>query len=83
MPKEELWPYYLHTHKKFNVEKDEEMSQMWPSKVGGVGGGQMVETKNHPTLGRLLSHTPKKVFESCSITFMVQRLFVDHEVAFL
>jgi len=28
MPKEEFWPHYLHTHIKFNVEKDEEMSQM-------------------------------------------------------
>jgi hypothetical protein len=82
IPKEELWPYYLLTHIKFNVEKDEEMNQMQPSNVGG-GGGQMVKTKNHPTLGRLLSNTPKKVFESCSIAFMVQRLFVDHKVALL
>ncbi len=40
------------------VEKDEEMSQMCLSKVGG-GGSQMVETKSHSTLGRLFPNTPK------------------------
>jgi hypothetical protein len=58
--KKKLWPYYLHTHKKFNVEKDEKMSQMDLPKWWGGGGGQMVETKNHPTLGRLLLNTPRK-----------------------
>jgi hypothetical protein len=43
----------------------------------------MVEMKNHPTLGRLVLNTPKKVFESCSIAFMVPRLFVDNKVALL
>jgi hypothetical protein len=61
------------------------MSQMWPSKVGGGEGGgvQMVETKNHRTLGRLLPNTQKKFFESRSIAFMVQKWFVDHKVALL
>jgi hypothetical protein len=58
------------------------MSQIWPSKEG-VGGGQMVETKDHLTLGRLLPNTQKKVFESRSIAFAVPRLSADHKVVLL
>jgi hypothetical protein len=80
-PKRDYSPTICAPAESWVVEKDEEMSQMWPSKLGG--GGQMVETKNHRTLGRLLPNTQKKVFESRSIAFMVPRWFVDHKVALL
>ncbi len=61
------------------VEKDEEMNQMWPSKVRGA---QMVEWKTTEHLEDFY-WTPKNVFESHSIAFMVQRTFIDHKIAFL
>jgi hypothetical protein len=61
------------------VEKDEEVSQMWPSKVGGVKWWKRKTTKHLEDYYR----TPKKVFESLSIAFMVQRWFVDHKVALI
>ncbi len=77
-PKRNCRPTIWAPTESWIVEKDEEMSQMWPSKVGGRG--QIVETKNHLTLGRLLSNTQKKVFESRS---MVPRWFVDRKVVVL
>jgi len=45
---------------------------MQPSKVG-EGRSQMVETKNHIAHFEDYSQTPKQVFESLSIAFMVPR----------
>jgi len=66
------------------VEKDEEMSQMWPSKVGG-GWGWGVKWSKWETTEHLEGYyrTPKKVFESRPNSFMVQRRFADHKVALL
>jgi hypothetical protein len=41
-----------------------------------VGGGQMMETKNHCTLRRLLQNTQKSLWKSL-YSFMVERWFVD------
>jgi hypothetical protein len=48
---------------------------MWPSKVGGV------KWRKQKTIEHLEDYyqTPKNVFESHSIAFMVQRSFVDHK----
>jgi len=43
----------------------------------------MVETKNHRNTWKTITEHPKEVFESRSIAFIVQRLFVDHNVALL
>jgi hypothetical protein len=60
------------------------MSQMWPSKVKGGGGWvQMVEKKNHIAHFQDYYQTPKQVFESRSVSFMVERWFVVHKVALL
>jgi hypothetical protein len=61
------------------VAKDEEMSQMWPSKVEGIKWWKWKTTEHLEDYYR----TPKKVFESRSIAFMVPTLFVDHKVALL
>jgi hypothetical protein len=52
---------------------------MWLSKVGGL------KWWKQKTIEHLEDYyqTPKKIFESRSITLMVQRWFVDHKVALL
>jgi hypothetical protein len=62
--------------KSWIVEKDEEMSQMWPSKVEGIKWWKLKTIKYLEDYYR----TPKKIFESRSIAFMVQTLFLDHKV---
>jgi hypothetical protein len=47
-----------------------------------VGGGKWWKRETTENLENYYQ-TPKKVFESRSIAFMVQRLFVDHKVALL
>jgi hypothetical protein len=43
----------------------------------------MVETKKAPNTWKFITEHIKKLVESRSIAFMVQRLFVDHKVALL
>jgi hypothetical protein len=54
--------------KSWIVEKDQELSQMWPSKVEGVKWWKRRTTEHLEDYYR----TRKKVFESRSIAFMVQ-----------
>jgi hypothetical protein len=63
-PKRNCSPTICAPTESWIVEKDEEMSQMWPSKVGGGVGRQMVETKYHRTVQRLLPNTPKSLWKS-------------------
>jgi hypothetical protein len=80
-PKRSCSPTIFAPKKSWIVEKDEEMSQIWPSKVAGRGsnGGN----EKPPAHFEDYYRTPKKVFENRSIAFMVQRWFVDHKVALL
>ncbi len=81
-PKRNYSPTICAPTESWIIEKGEEMSQMWPSKVGG---GRGIKWWKRETTTRFKDYfrTPKKVFESLSIGFMVQRWFVHHKVALL
>ncbi len=81
-PKRNCSPTICAPTESWIVEKDEEMSQMWPSKVGG-GLGVKWWKQNTTAQFKDYYQTPQKVFESRSIAFMVERWFVDHKVALL
>ncbi len=56
-PKRNFSPTICAPTKSWVVEKDEEMSQMWPSKVGGGAGGENEKSQN---TWKTITQHPKK-----------------------